>query len=157
MQLSERPQQKQPEEIISPPSHPGEWSFAQIQAALKRKLPPKILKTLPDKGNAHYLPWWAAVEILDKYAPGWKWDIKDTTLSSGRIFIVGRLTIPTKDGEVYREAMGSEVLKKQYYDTKTNQNMEKEIPFGDPASNAESMCFRRCAAKMGLALYLYKK
>ncbi len=32
-----------------------------------------------------------------------------------------------------------------------------ELAYGDPSSNAESMAFRRAAAKFGLGLYFYSK
>ena len=131
---------------LTPPSSPGQWSLSQIQEALKRHLPPTMLKKLPaDKGNALYLPWWSVNEVLDKYCPGWTWEIKETLISPNRIFVVGRLTIPTSEGNVYREASGTEELKRQAYDKKIGRYTEKEIAYGDPSSNAESMAFRRCA------------
>jgi len=139
------------------PVSPGQWSLFQIQEALKRQLPPTMLKKLPaDKGNAQYLPWYTVNKVLDKYAPGWTWEIKETLISRDRLFIVGRLTIPTKQGNVYREASGTEELKRQAYDKKIGRYTEKEIAYGDPSSNAESMAFRRCAARFGLGLYLYQ-
>ncbi|AFZ38244.1 hypothetical protein Sta7437_4806 (plasmid) [Stanieria cyanosphaera PCC 7437] len=143
---------------LTPPTHPGEWSLAQIQEAFKRKLPPTMLKKLPaDKGFALYLPWWSCNKILDKYAPGWTWEIKETLISRDRLFIVGRLTIPTSEGNVYREATGTEELKREKYNKDNNSYEVKEIAYGDPSSNAESMAFRRCAARFGLGLYLYEK
>jgi hypothetical protein len=143
---------------LTTPSRPGEWSLIQIQSCLKRQLPPTMLKKLPaDKGNAQYLPWHIVNQVLDKYCPGWNWEIKDTQTSRDRIFIIGRLTILTSEGYVYREAGGTEELKRQAYDSKIGKYIEKEIAYGDPLSNAESMAFRRCAARFGLGLYLYQK
>ena len=142
---------------ISPPSRPGEWSLAQIQEALSRPLPKSYLKKLKDKGNALYLPWWKTNEILDKYCPGWTWEIRLTLLSADRIFMIGRLTIPTSEGTVYREASGTEELKREKFNSETQEIEIKELAYGDPSNNAESMCFRRAASKFGLALYLYEK
>ena len=143
---------------LTPPNHPGEWSLSQIIEALKRPLPSTMLKKLPaDKGSAQYLPWYTVNQALDKYAPGWTWEIKNTQISRDRIFIIGRLTIPTSEGNIYREASGTEELKRQAYDKKAGRYTEKEIAYGDPSSNAESMAFRRCAARFGLGLYLYQK
>lgn len=139
-----------------PPTHPGEWQLSRIQSALKQQLPPSLLKKLPGKSNAIYIPWYTVNRILDKYAPGWTWEIKDTQLSHDRIFLIGRLTIPTKNGDIYREASGTEELKKQTYDSKLGRYTQSEIAYGDPSSNAESMAFRRCAARFGLGLYLYE-
>jgi len=60
--------------------------------------------------------------------------------------------LQTSEGIVYREATGSEELK-----TTTRDDEIKEIAYGDPSSNAESMAFRRSAARFGLGLYLYDK
>ena len=73
--------------------------------------------------------------------------------SSDRIFLTGRLTIPTAEGNVYREATGTEELKRT--DRETGEPIE--LAYGDPSSNAESMALRRAAAKFGLGLYLYNK
>lgn len=126
------------------PTRPGEWTLAEIQSALKRELPAALLKTRK-QGNVlvTYIDWHTVNKILDKYAPGWTWEIKTMTLSSDRIFLVGRLTIPAADGIFYRESTGTESL--------------HDFGYGDPSSNAESMCFRRAAAKFGLGLYLYEK
>lgn len=132
---------------ITPPSQPGEWSLYQIQEAFKRKLPLGMLKRLPsDKGNASYLPWYTVNKILDKYAPGWTWEIKETLISRDRIFLVGRLTVPTSEGNIYREATGTEELKRQAYDKKLQRYVEKEIAYGDPSSNAERQRVRACDA-----------
>jgi hypothetical protein len=129
---------------LIPPSAPGEWSLPQIQAALSRPLPKGMLATRKQGGTTlEYIPWHVANRILDKYAPGWIWQIRDITTTDDRLFLTGRLTIPTSRGSVFREATGTELLACGSY--------------GDPSSNAESMAFRRCAAKFGLGLYLYDK
>ncbi|MCS7013098.1 MAG: hypothetical protein RML35_09180 [Chloroherpetonaceae bacterium] len=126
------------------PTKPGDWTLAEIQAALKRELPASLLKTRKqDNVLITYIDWHTVNKILDKYAPGWTWEIKTMALSTDRIFLVGRLTIPAADGVFYREATGTESL--------------HDFGYGDPSSNAESMCFRRAAAKFGLGLYLYEK
>ena len=128
----------------TPPSKPGEWSLDEIIFALSRPLPASILETKTLKGTAiPYLPWHTASQILDKYAPGWTWEITRIGQSDSRIFLVGRLTLCTSEGNVYREATGTEELACSSY--------------GDPSSNAESMAFRRAAARFGLGLYLYKR
>lgn len=70
-------------------------------------------------------------------------------MTSDRLFLVGRLTIQTSEGFVMRESTGTELLKRD--------GGESELAYGDPSSNAESMAFRRAAAKFGLGLYLYAK
>jgi len=131
-------------ETLQPPTAPREWSLAKIEQVLSRPLPPSVLRTKEIKGNKiTYLPWHAVNRILTKYCPGWTFEVTKMETSDNRLFIVGRLTIPTSEGNIYREATGTESLDCSSY--------------GDPSSNAESMSFRRCAAKFGLGLYLYQK
>jgi hypothetical protein len=53
-------------------------------------------------------------------------------------------------------ATGTELLEREVWN-KEKQVMElKELAYGDPSSNSESMALRRAAAKFGLARYLYK-
>lgn len=134
----------QPPETLTRPTQPGEWSLEQIVKALSRQLPANLLESKTLKGHQiPYLPWHTANGILDKYAPGWTWEITRMGQSETRLFLVGRLTIVTSEGTVYREATGTEELQCSSY--------------GDPSSNAESMAFRRAAARFGLGLYLYRK
>lgn len=146
------------EERIVAPSKPGEWSIAQIIAALSRPLPNSMIETRK-QGNANlkYIPWHTANTILDKYAPGWEWSILKLELSSDRIFLVGRLSIPCLEGVVSRDATGTEELKEEYFDKEEKVKKIRELAYGDPSSNSESQAFRRAAAKFGLGLYLYKK
>ena len=90
-----------------------------------------------------YIPWYQVNRILDKYCPGWTWQIVRMELTGKQLFMVGELSVLTRDGLVVRSASGCEDLDCSSY--------------GDPSSNAESMAFRRCAAKFGLGLYLYDK
>lgn len=159
----------QTQEKLNPPTAPGEWTLSQIQSALSRPLP-KAMLAIRKQGNATipYIPWYTASKILDKYAPGWTWEICSLQLSSDRLFLIGRLTIPTAEGNLYREATGTEELKdskvirdrdgnvfRDEYDRPMSDRVE--LAYGDPSSNAESMAFRRAAAKFGLGLYLYQR
>jgi hypothetical protein len=126
------------------PTIPGEWSLAEIQSAISRELPKSMLSTKKLGGQAiPYIPWHRVNKILDKYCPGWCWEVKEIKTTNEYLFLIGRLTIPTANGLIYREATGNEKLNCSSY--------------GDPSSNAESQAFRRAAAKFGLGLYLYEK
>jgi hypothetical protein len=157
---------------LTPPTAPNEWTLTQIITALSRPLPRSILQQRR-QGNTpiNYLPWYEANRILDKYCPGWTWEVRQVITTRDRLFLVGRLTIPTAEGTVYREATGTELLKDQkeiWIGEKPNCQLlkddydrpltePKELAYGDPSSNAESMAFRRAAARFGLGLYLYDK
>jgi len=137
----------------SAPTAPRQLSLSQIEEILSRPLPKSMLRTKTIKGNKiTYLSWFDANRILSKYCIGWTWEIVKLEISSDRVFLVGRLTIPTSEGNVYREATGTEALKE------IDKNGElREVAYGDPSSNAEAQSFKRCCAKFGLALYLYNK
>jgi Rad52/22 family double-strand break repair protein len=140
------------------PSGPGEWTIAQITAALSRPLPKQLTETRKQGGKSlTFIPWHQVNRVLDKYAIGWSWTITSIITTDDRIFLTGRLTIPTCDGDISREATGTEELKEIKTDIKTGEVTIKERAYGDPSSNAESMAFRRAAARFGLGLYLYDK
>jgi len=145
--------------IVPAPSAPGEWSLKQIESALSRSLDGKgILEVkVQDGQQIVFIPWFSAAAILNKYAPGWEWRIKDLTFSLDRVFLVGQLSVPTSNGVIVREATGTELLKREKENRQTREIELKEIAYGDPTSNAEAMAFCRCAAKFGLGLYLYKQ
>lgn len=141
-------------ETLNPPEGPGQWTLAEVVAALSRPLPDSMLQTKRHGGaDLKFIPWHTATRVLNKYAPGWSWQLTQLQTTDRRIFVVGQLSITTADGIVTRQATGTEELYK--VDSKTGE--VKEIAYGDPSSNAESMAFRRAAAKFGLALYLYQK
>ncbi|APB34903.1 hypothetical protein GlitD10_2563 [Gloeomargarita lithophora Alchichica-D10] len=126
------------------PTKPGEWPLFLIVEHLSKPLPSSLLETKRLGGKTiSYIPWHKACLVLDKYAPGWQWEVRSIHTTAGDLFLVGRLSIPTSDGVVYREATGTNSL--------------TETAYGDASSNAESMAFRRAASKFGLALYLYDK
>lgn len=141
---------------LQPPQSVGEWTIHQIESALGRPLPERILKTKPVDGKQiTYIPWAHCVWILSKYAPGWEWRVDQVVLGEHRLFLYGSLSIPTCDGVVTRQATGSELLRKVYRDEKTGAQYDDEIPYGDPSSNAEAMALKRAATKFKLGLYLY--
>jgi hypothetical protein len=143
---------------IRPLDRPNPLSAAEIIEYLSRKLPDKLLeKKKVGSTQITFLSWKYIPPILDKYARGWSWEITHLQTTPDRIFLVGRLTIPTADGLVWREATGTEMLKETKTDRVTGEMIEREIAYGDPSSNAESMAFRRACAKFGLGLYLYNK
>lgn len=162
----------QTEERLTPPTAPGEWTLAQIQQAISRELPESMLSSRRQGGqNLKFMPWYVANKILDKYAPGWSWEIRQLLTTPDRLFLTGRLTVPTVEGNLYREATGTELLKEDkeiWLGEKPNRQLlrdeygrpvtePKELAYGDPSSNSESMAFRRAAARFGLGLYLYER
>jgi hypothetical protein len=95
-----------------------------------------------------FISWHKVNILLDELAPGWSGNVVNIHTTEDSLFIVYRITIPyiAEDGTikyVQREATGYEALACGSY--------------GDPTSNAESMAFRRAAARFGLGLYLYDK
>lgn len=122
----------------------GKQTIKQIIDNLSKPIKPEHLKKKKAGGtDITFLPWYNAIKYLDHFAPGWSYEVRNIAHIGTNACVVVRITIPTIDGDVYREATGIEDDDKDGY--------------GDPMSNAESMALRRAAAKFGLGLYLYQK
>ena len=118
--------------------------ITDVLADLAKPIPPRYLATRKQGGTIlTYLPWHTCCKLLDRCAPGWDYSISNVHTTSDRIFITVRLTIRAEEGDISRDATGTELLNCGSY--------------GDPSSNAEGMATRRAAAKFGLARYLYEK
>jgi hypothetical protein len=110
---------------------------------LHKPIHPKHLKTRRQGGKELvYIAWYDAAKYLDLYAPGWNYEIRAVQQVAGKVVLTVRLSIPTAEGIVYREATGFEE--------------EDNDSYGDPFSNSESMALRRAAAKFGLGQHLYR-
>jgi hypothetical protein len=111
---------------------------------LHKPIHPRHLRTRRQGGKElTYIAWYDAAKYLDLYAPGWCHEIRSVQQIAGKVVITVRLTIPTSEGIIYREATGHE-------DEDTDS-------YGDAFSNSESMALRRCAAKFGLGQHLYRE
>lgn len=133
----------------------AEHGIVQLVKILSRKLPDSYLKERlvgkkSEGRKVKYIPWTRILKILDKYSPGWQWEVSRIHNSDDRLYVVGRLTLFTKDGPVSRDGVGTEMLKR----TDKNTGEIEEIAYGNPSSNAEANALRRAAAKFGLGLYL---
>src|SRR5262245_56032441 len=119
--------------------------IASIIADLSRPVNPQRLKQRQQGGRTlDYLPWYQAVRYLDKYAPGWRYEIRSVNQVGERLVMTVRITIPCAEGEVWREASALEKI-------------EDAKRYGDAATNCESAALRRAASKFGLCLNLYDK
>ncbi len=122
-------------------------SITAIIADLSKPVNPQRLKQRKASNKSNemlsYLPWYQAVRYLDKFAPGWSYEVRSITTVGNAVAVTVRISIPCIEGQVYREATGYEPLEVKGY--------------GDPVSNASSMALRRAAAHFGLCLYLYEK
>jgi hypothetical protein len=90
------------------------------------------------------IPWYQAMRYLDRYAPGWRYEIRSINQIGENLVMLARIVIPCVEGEVWREASALE-------------RIEHPKRYGDAATNAESAALRRAAAKFGLCLNLYDK
>ena len=149
--MTESPKQFEPGMV---PAHVADWPLHMIVAALSRPLPAQMIKTLPGR-KIRYIPWYSAAKILHKYAPGWKWeftyDVHDFRTErkgqegmSGDMIVIGTLTILAKDGTFSMQSSGVE-------------DTDDPAMYGSHVHNAEANAFKRCCAKFGLGLYLYRK
>lgn len=146
--------------------------IAVILADLSKPIPKKYLDTRRQgKAILTFIPWFNVPKLLDRCAPGWEGSITQLHTTADRLILTYRITIHAHEGSFSREATGTELLKEDkeiWLGEKPNQTPLKdelgrhatesrELAYGDPSSNAESMAFRRAAAKFGLGLYLYEK
>lgn len=133
--------------------------ISEILADLSKPIPNKYLDSRKQGGtNLTYLPWYNAVKLLDRCTGGhWDYSITQIHTTSDRLILTARITIHAVEGNFTREATGTETLKEEYFDKSTQSKKIREWAYGDVASKAESMALRRCAAKFGLARYLYEK
>lgn len=119
-------------------------SINEIVSDLHKPISPRHLKTRRQGGKELiYVAWYDAVKYLDLYAPGWNYEVRQVQQVAGKVVLTIRLSIPTAEGLVFREATGCED--------------EDNDSYGDPFSNSESMALRRAAAKFGLGQHLYQK
>ncbi len=93
--------------------------------------------------NITFCSWFHRIKYLDYFAPGWSNEIVNMQSIGGKLIMTVRITIPTKDGLISREATG--------------QESEDKDSFGDSSSNAEAQALSRASAKFGLGLYLYSE
>ena len=149
-------------QVVNAPLDPSQLGWykdfrrpiTEILADLSKPIPSRYLAQRKQGGAVLvYLPWYNAVKLLDRCAPGWDYSITQIHTTSdaseaglplrARIFVSVRIVIRAAEGDFAREATGTELLNCGSY--------------GDPSSNCESMALRRAAAKYGLGLYLYDK
>lgn len=117
-------------------------TYREIQDALKAEIPAEFLRTRQQGGQTlTFMPWHACSALADERAPGWSGYVERIQQVGDAVAVTYRISIPTDDGVVEREAIGYEQLSTSSY--------------GDPTSNAESMAFRRAWAKHGLGSSLY--
>lgn len=117
-------------------------TYKQIQEALKAEIPAEFLRTRQQGGQTlTFMPWHACSALADERAPGWSGYVERIQQIGDAVAVTYRISIPTENGTVEREAIGYEQLSTSSY--------------GDPTSNAESMAFRRAWAKHGLGSSLY--
>jgi hypothetical protein len=121
---------------------PETRSIREIVKDLSKPIAQKHLRKRRQGGKEIlYLAWHDAVKYLDHYAAGWCYEIRSIDSIGGKLILTIRLSIPSLEGIVFREATGQE-----------DEELES---YGNSSSNAESMALRRAAAKFGLGLYLY--
>ena len=122
--------------------------IADILADLRKPIPKRLLEEKPASGAKGapmltFCPWYRVQRILNHYTGGHcSYEVRERAVTSKHILMTVRITIRAEEGAFYRDGTGLERLDVDSY--------------GDPQSNAESMAFRRAAARFGLGLHLYE-
>lgn len=91
---------------IIPPAAPGVWSLSEIQLALSRPVPNLHVIECEVSGEAMRMVAYRTLLLaLDRYAPGWSWEVRNRTELQGLLWLTGRLTVVASDGETFRDAI----------------------------------------------------
>jgi len=114
---------------------------------LQKPIPGRLLENKPATGGRNaqqltYCPWHRVQRILNHYTSGFvSYEVVERDVTTQHMMMTVRITIHAAEGDFTRDGTGLEPI-----DTSS---------YGDPQSNAESMAFRRAAARFGLGLHLY--
>lgn len=121
----------------------GRRPWDEISEDLHEDVPPRLVEQKKRGGNKiDFVPWYRVQRLLQFYTNGyWNYEVVDREIIKDRLCLTVQITIESEDGAMIRQATGSETLDTDSY--------------GDFQSNAESMAFRRAAARFGLGLHLY--
>jgi len=121
----------------------GRRSWVDISEDLHKPVPASKIDTKRKGGTElKFIPWYQAQRLLHYYTNGyWDYEVVGREIIKDRLCLTVQITIHSSDGDHSRQATGSETLDTDSY--------------GDFQSNAESMAFRRAAARFGLGLHLY--
>lgn len=117
--------------------------LAEIISDLSKPLPDRFLSNRKQGGkNLTYISWHDVNKLMD-YFTGGGWEGSVTTIhhTDTEVYVVYKVTIHTQEGNISREATGSEKLDNNAW--------------GEAIAKAESQAFRRACARWGMGLYLY--
>jgi len=119
-------------------------AWAAISEDLHEPVPKRLIEK-KKKGGAtiDFVPWYRVQRILHFHTNGyWHYEVTSREVIGDRLCLTVQITIEAAEGSFTRSATGSETLDTDSY--------------GDFQSNAESMAFRRAAARFGVGLHLYE-
>jgi len=118
-------------------------AWSAISEDLHDPVPKRLIEQKKRGGSQiGFIPWYRVQRLLQFYTNGhWHYEIVDREIIKDRLCLTVKITIDAAEGSYTRHATGSETLDTDSY--------------GDFQSNAESMAFRRAAARFGLGLHLY--
>lgn len=152
-------------------------SIRDIIKDLSKPIAARHLKNKRQGGSdLTFIPWYFAIQYLDKYAPGWTYKVeKVDSVPGGHVITVNNKVVKASDFKRTATNADAKVcfipknqvavvvsisipcLEGVVTRFATGQEDAEVVGFGDSTSNGESMALRRAAAKFGLGLYLYYK
>ena len=110
-------------------------------ARLSVPVPGGLLKEKTKGGQKlTFCAWYDLCDLMDERAPGWCSDVRVVPGPDPTVIV--RVTVPTDDGPITREATGTDD--------------EPESSYGSPLDRAEASALRRVFAKFGLGRELYQ-
>ena len=121
----------------------GQRDLQDIQHDLAQPIPSRLLENKRQGGSEiTFCPWYRVQRLLEYFTNGWwEYRIVEREAIGDDLVMTVEITIWTEQGKYPRQGTGIESTSVDSW--------------GDAQSNAESMAFRRAAARWGLGLGLY--
>lgn len=140
--MTKKADETKPDEPAQPTGIIQLKSIREIIKDLSKPIPQRFLEVKQKGGkDIFFISWHNATKLLDHYAPGWQFEVKEIQNVAGQIVYTVRIGISSLEGVIWREATGNEEEEKEQY--------------GGAFVASESQALRRAAAKFGLGRDLY--
>ncbi|HKI83215.1 MAG TPA: Rad52/Rad22 family DNA repair protein [Candidatus Krumholzibacteria bacterium] len=132
--------------------------LAEIIIDLSQILPAQDLRFKKRGGSEiPFIPQYKAQQLMDRYAPGWQYEITSVSTTPDAAIVSVRVWILSIEGWTCRDAMAMESFLETVKDRDTGEMVERPISYGDAATNAEAQAMKRAFRKFGLGLFLTLK
>ena len=85
--------------------------MAECLKTLSAPVPPELIRQRHQgEVTLSYLEWFTVNRLLDARAPGWWGEVRSIATTADTVIVCYRISIPTAEGWIHREAVGSDQL-----------------------------------------------